>query len=370
MRVTLLVTDLECGGTPLRLARLARGLKAAGIDVQVGCLASQGPIGEQLAADGIPTFACDASSSRDLFTLRRLAQHLRCINPDLIHATLTHANVAARLVGRWLGIPVLSSTATIEVERRLHLRLERWTAGLDSGHIVNSQAVANHVATTFKIPRDRIHLVPPSIESVPERIDRAQARDRLKLPYDAFVVLWIGRFDPVKRLQIAIECVEQLTAIGCHLVLAGDGPARSEIVQRVEVSSARDNIHLLGWLTDLGPAFFAADAFIFPSVTEGMPNAVLQALAFGLPTVASNIPSLRELSGDGDRMLLVEGSSAAAYAFALQRLHDDHAFAAAMSRRAWEWAGTHLDPARTVRRTIAIYSQILERKDKLGLRSG
>ena len=359
MRVALLVTDLERGGTPLRLARLARGLEQSGVEVHVGCLAPPGPVGAELESDGIPTFACGARGARDLLALHRLVKHLRRIRPDLVHATLTHANVAARLVGDWLRVPVVTSTATIEVERRWHLMVERCTASLDRGHIVNSRTLADHVARNFTVPRKRIHVVPPSIDAVPERIERDRARAQFGLPTDAFVVLWVGRFDPVKRLDIAIRCAELLAKQCCHLLLAGDGPARDRIEMIAQRSSARQSIHLLGWQSDLAPALSAADTFLFPSLTEGMPNAVLQAMAFGLPVVGSRIPALRELAGDEERILLVAENTADDFAARLLQLYEDPEIRRELGRRAANWARTNCDLRRTVQATLAVYERVL-----------
>lgn len=360
MRVALLVTDLEQGGTPLRIAGLARGLRGFGVEVSVGCLAPPGPISEELRSDGIATFGCDARSAWDLLALSRLVKHLRRLEPDLVHATLTHANIAARLVGDWLRIPVVTSTATIEVERRWHLMVERCTATMDRGHIVNSQALAAHVAEAFRLPPNRIHLIPPSLCAAVTRIDRSVARRRLNLPEEGFVVLWAGRFDPVKRLEVAIRCAELLTEPACQLVLAGDGPARDQVENLARRSTASQRIHLLGWQEDLAPALSAADAFLFPSRTEGMPNAVLQAMAVGLAVVGSDIPAMRELRGDEGRLLLVEGHDAAEYARALQGLGQDDRSRQALGRRAADWARTHLDPEEAVRGTLAVYERVLE----------
>jgi len=253
VRVMLLVTDLQLGGTPLRIARLARGLRDAGLEVRVGCLAPAGPVSGELESVGIGTFACNARHARDLAALQRLAQHVHRVKPDLIHATLTHANVAARLVGLACRIPVLTSTATIEVERRWHLWMERLTVRLDRGHIVNSRALADHVARSFYLPARRIRVLPPSIAPVPPRMDRGQARQRLGIAEHEFVTLWIGRFDPVKRLDIAVGCAEVLNVVPSRLLLAGDGPYRPAVEQMVRLSPAARSIQLLGWQPDLGP---------------------------------------------------------------------------------------------------------------------
>ncbi len=362
MRVMLLVTDLQLGGTPLRIARLARGLRDAGLDVRVGCLAPAGPVSGELESAGVDTFVCNARHARDFAALQRLAGHVQRVRPDLIHATLTHANVAARVVGLAWRIPVLTSTATIEVERRWHLWAERLTARLDRGHIVNSRALADHVAQSFCLPARRIHIIPPSIDAMPRRIDRSEARRQLGIAEHEFVVLWIGRFDPVKRLDIAIGCAEVMNVVPSRLLLAGDGSYRPTVEQMVWLSTASRNIQLLGWQTDLGPAMSAADAFLFPSLTEGMPNAVLQAMAFGLPIVGSDIPALRELAGDEPRLLLVDSSEPKAYADALLGLRDDPERARALGARAAAWARQRLDPQKTIRVLIEVYERVLERR--------
>ena len=358
----LLVTDLERGGTPLRLARLARGLHAAGVDVHAGCLAPPGPVSAELAAAGVPTFACDATCARDCAAIKRLAGHVRSIQPDLIHAFLTHANVAARLVGAYRRVPVLTSTATIEVERRWHRWVERLTGRLDRGHIVNSAALAEHVVREFWLPRRRVHVVPPSIEAPRGRTDRIAARAALGIPQHEFVILWVGRFDPVKRLDLVFKCAEILSTIPARFLLVGDGPSRPQVEQTLRLSSAGRSVHLLGWRDDVGLMASAADVFLLPSRTEGMPNAVLEAMMCGLPVVASDIPTLRELSGDGTRMLLVQYPDARAFSEALTTLYKDAEQRQTLGRRAAAWATEHLDPQATVSAILRIYRSVLHLK--------
>jgi glycosyltransferase involved in cell wall biosynthesis len=359
VRVVLLVTDLERGGTPLRLARLARGLLGAGVEVHVGCLAPSGPVSEQLTAAGVPTFACDARSARDLSALRRLDEHIRRIHPDLIHATLTHANVAARLIGLLRRIPVIGSTATIEVERRWHRWAELLTARVDRRHIVTSVALADHVARAFLLPRRRIRIVPPALDPPAQRVDRAAARAALGVLPQEFVVLWAGRFDPVKRVDLVIRCAEIMSVVPSRFLIAGDGPDRLRVEQAVRLGSAAGRVHLLGWRDDLDPLFAAADCLLFPSRTEGMPNVVLQAMAAGLPVVASDIPALRDLSAGGRRLVLVAGDEPQPFARALLDLREHPAERTALARAAANWAAANLDPQRTLTALTRVYRQTL-----------
>lgn len=360
MRVLLLVTDLDRGGAPLRLARTARALRDAGETVVVGCLAHHGAVSDALEADGIATFACGAGGPRDLPAIGRLVAHVRRLAPDLIHATLTHANVAARLVGLWTRTPVLTSTATIEVERRWHRWAERLTARLDAGHVVNGTAVAAHVRRAFALPPGRVHVIPPAIGPL-RRVERATARAALDLAAHEFVVAWAGRFDPVKRLDQVVRTAELLGDRPTRFLLAGDGPLRADIERLAASSSAARRMRFLGWLDDLSELLAAADAFFFPSLTEGMPNAVLEAMAAGLPVVGSDIPALRELDGGAQRLVLIDSGAPRVYAQALRQLSEDPPLRAAIGARAAAFSAQHAEPRIVARRLQGLYRSVVRR---------
>ncbi|MBI5865660.1 MAG: glycosyltransferase [Planctomycetes bacterium] len=365
MRVALVVTDLQRGGAPLRLSRLARRLRDAGVNVHVGCLAAPGPLSAELERDGIPTFAAGARTVWDIGAIRRLSRAVAKIRPDLIHSTLTHANVACRWIGRRLGIPVVSSTATIEVERAWHAWAERWTATWDRGHLVNCAALADHVRSRFRVPNSRIFTIPPCVDPWPTAIPRDQARKTLGLPNDAFVTFWAGRFDPVKRVDWLVDCAAQTTSSRWVVLLAGDGAQREAIQRRIQRENLATRVRLTGWLEDLSAALSAADVFAFPSLTEGMPGAVLTAMAAGVPVAASDIPAHRELAGDAGRIHLVSGDQRA-WLSALQQLEVDAGRRATLADAARAWAAANLDPARTTAETISAYRKALRPPEPAG----
>ncbi len=292
------------------------------------------------------------------------------------------------------------STATIEVERRWHRWVERDTAWMESGHIVNSAALAEHVVRAFGVSRERVHVVPPSLGVLPILTDKVQARAALGLAADEYVVAWVGRFDPVKRLDLIVRCAEQMMNVPTRFLLVGDGPDRIRIERLLRDSPAASRVQLLGWREDVVSVLCAADAFLFPSLTEGMPNAVLEAMACGLPIVGSDIPALRELAGvseshqpsavgrqllasgpragrtespgtwpepppgherctTAERMLIVPGDRPEGYVAALLRLRDDPALARTLGEHAAAWARQHLDPQATVEAVLRAYRDVL-----------
>lgn len=358
LRIALLVTDHGRGGAPLRLLRLARGLHAAGVEVLAGCLTREGPLTAEFQRAGARTFACDACCSADWTAVFRLRRHFRRLQPDLVQATLFHANVAAQLAVRGLGIPLLTSTATIEVERRWHLWAERLFAGWDDGRIVHSAAVAEHVCAHVGGRPCAIHVIPPAITPM-EQPPRAQARQALSIPHDCFVVLWYGRLDPVKRVPIVVDCARIMAGENVAFLIAGDGPERPRIERLIHAMSLEDRVRLLGWRTDVAALLATADVLLFPSRTEGMPNTVLEAMAAGVPVVGSDIPALRELAGDEGRLTLVTEDRIPAYVAALRRIQADPDAATRQARLAAAWVARNGSIDRCVAATLDVYRRVL-----------
>ncbi len=359
MRVVLLTTDLRPGGAPLRLARLARLLAARDVTVHVGCLSTRGPVSDALEADGIATFACDARDRFDLAAIPRLGRALAAIRPDLVHATLTHANVAARATGWALRIPVIGSTATIEQERSTHRVLERNTISLDAAHLVNSRAVRDHVCEAFGAPPERVYVVPPLVRTDAAQADRNVARARLGVRSDAFVLGWMGRFDPAKRSQQVVACLAKPGCEDALALLVGDGPLRDSAIAMAEYLGVRDRATFPGWLDRPWELLAAADVLLLPSLTEGMPNAALEALSAGIPVIGSDIPALRELAEDGAPVLLAPQATAESLSRCVESLRQVPAELAARGARARRWAAARLDSGQAADATLDVYEQVL-----------
>ncbi|MCH7813976.1 MAG: glycosyltransferase family 4 protein [Planctomycetes bacterium] len=176
------------------------------------------------------------------------------------------------------------------------------------------------------------------------------------------------------RLFEASDCLDVLvraTALVCRaqpvqLVIVGDGPYREELVAAIVANDLADSVRLLGMRGDVASWLQAADAFVFPSRTEGLPNALLEAMAVGLPVVTTDVAGCRDLIEDGRTGLLVPVDDAAALAAAMLRLLDQRPFA----RRLGEAAADHV--RRRHRRKDcfeayrALYRQTLTGKDPGG----
>jgi len=360
-RVLLLVTDLQPGGTPLRIVRTARALGRLGFEPVVGCLAPPGPLTAILEQDRVATFACNARHRWDLTAVYRLAAQIRRINPDLVHSTLFHANVAARLVGRLdRPRPIVTGSATIEVERRSHRLGEMLTRSLSDWHVANSHAVAHHLCEDLGFHPSRVVVIPNAVDV--DGIQAAQPIDRSahQIPADRPLLIWAGRMDRVKRIQFLCDALDRVRESSeFSLVLAGDGAERSHWESLVRNRSWSSAARFIGWTSNLSGWLRSADALVLTSLTEGMPNVALEAMAARCCVVASDIPACRELIDPGRTGLLAAGDDPAALAAMIERVLRDKPARAAMADAAFVRICREFAAVKVVRQLSAFYGTVL-----------
>lgn len=306
LSILYVITDLLRGGVPLHLARLASEMARRGHRCCVVSLAPDGPVGELLREAGVAVHSCNAAGRLDLRVFRRLSRVVGDTQPDIVHALLFHANLAARIAAMMAGCAasqVINEIQTVEIERRWHLWVDALTHAGCRCIVGNSPSVVDHLARYACIPRDKLRLVWGGVDV--ERIRSAAPIDRASIgvPADAKLILWVGRLDPVKGLDDLIPAFNMLDrSLNARLVLAGDGAYRDHVRKLI---GGRDRIHWLGSRSDVPELLAAADLFVFPSYTEGLPNALMEAMAAGLSVVTTDVPGCRDLVTHGLTGLLV-----------------------------------------------------------------
>ena len=337
------ITDLEIGGVPLHLLRLARVMRDRGYDLVVVSLAPAGPVGRMLEEEGFAVEDCGGRFGFDVRVIFRLARILRRRRPQIVHALLFHANVAVRLAARLARFPrnrVLCEIQTVEVERRWHLLVDRLTYRGCRLTIGNSPSVVDHLAKKARIPRSRLRLVRGGIDPAPYR--RAEPVDRasLGLAEGDRPLIWVGRLDPVKGLKQLLAAVSALpSGLAVKLLLVGDGPLRATLTAHASALGVSDRVGFLGSRNDVPSLLATAEAFVFPSRTEGLPNALLEAMASGLPIVTTDVPGCRDLISDDRNGLVVPYDDVSALSDAIERVLTDTQLAYRLGNAAGVSAG-------------------------------
>ena len=213
-----------------------------------------------------------------------------------------------------------------------------------------------------EFPPDRIQTIHNGVElsRFQGRITRDAARQELALPTDKPIVGAVGRLVPVKDHACLVEAVALLGREGLQpmLVIAGDGPLRGATEERASALGIEHQVRLLGHRNDIERVLAALDVFVLPSRSEGLNNTILEAMAAGLPVLATRVGGADEMVVDGATGLLVEAGAPEKLATALRRLLSDPAMAATMGRAGRARAEMDFDLARTVLKYERLYTDL------------
>ncbi len=316
------------------IATLCRTVDPARFESSVLCLREEGPIAEELRAEQVPILAIVSDPTRaDYLASLKVARLLREVRPDVIHTHNTTALLFGVSGAKVAGVQWVVHTDHSRVyPERPHIRLaEQFMSRWVDRFVAVSDATADDIGRHIGIPRERILTVTNGIEGWRYRrpIDRAAKRSELGIPVKAFVVGVAARMVPQKGLDILLEALHQLRS-RCplvHVALAGNGVVEQELRDQAAALGLRDRVHFLGLRRDIPALLQALDAYVLPSLCEGLPMGLLEAMAAGRPIVASEVGGVgtaiqHEVSG-----LLVEGGQADQLAMAIERLVEQPQFA-------------------------------------------
>jgi starch synthase (maltosyl-transferring) len=297
--IALVITDLDVGGAERALTMLVTRLDRRRWQPSVFCLAEPGALAAEILAAGIPCECLAVNRRRPIQAVARLSRHLRAARPQLVQSFLFHANIAARLAALGAGRPwVVGGIRVAERRARWHLTLDRLTSALTTGSVCVSEGVLRFSRDIAGLHPDRLTVIPNGIDPAPFDAARPLNRDQLGIPRDAHLALYVGRLDPQKGLPDLLHAAESLVASqpSWHLVLVGDGPDRGWLQNRLAMSlQLQERVHWLGRRDDVPSLLKTADVLVLPSYWEGMPNVILEAMAAGLPVVATAVEGTEDL---------------------------------------------------------------------------
>lgn len=266
---------------------------------------------------------------------------------DVIHAhMLVPDGWAAARIGAALGVPAVATAHRADVldvparGPRSRARVAEAVSALDQVCAVSARI--GEAAAALAPPRRPVEVVPNGADTrVFAPREAAEARRRLGVPDGGPVVSYVGKLVPRKGVDTLIEAMGILHRRGGGaplLVAAGIGELREPLEARAAALGVADRVRFVGKVPhdDVGWWIAAGDVFVLPSLSEGLPTVVCEAMNCGRPVVATAVDGTPEIVRDGETGLLVPPSDAPALADALARLVDDPALAARMGARALE----------------------------------
>lgn len=155
------------------------------------------------------------------------------------------------------------------------------------------------------------------------QVNRKQKRAELGLPEDATLLLSVGELNKNKNHQVIIRAMAQIMDPKLHYAIAGMGHEENNLKQLALRMNVSDRVHFLGYRTDIAELCKTADIFCFPSIREGLGLAAVEAMAVGLPVIAADNRGTREYMQHGETGFVCRYNDAAAFAGAINKLHND-----------------------------------------------
>lgn len=342
-----MIARLNMGGPALHVAYLSAGLAERGYETTLvaGSLArgegSMAYVAEEL---GVRVVKLDALSReisplRDAASVLRLARLIREQRPQILHTHTAKAGTVGRLAALLAGDarpPIVVHTFHGHVlhgyfgplKSRAFRLLERLLARVTTRLIAVSPQVRDDLVSLGVAPAEKFTVVRLGVElgeRVRTEVAGGEARARLGIAPDRFVVGWVGRMTGVKRTDDVLESLARLRERGVDAVLlmVGDGPDRDAVERRASLLGIVRHCYFLGYQEDVSGWYQAFDAMILPSANEGTPVVVIEALAAGCPVVATSVGGVPDVVQEGVDGFLVPAGDVEQLAERLARLAGD-----------------------------------------------
>ncbi len=376
LKILQVTPDLRLGGLQRVVIDLACGLNALGHETHVCSLRGEGPLLAELQSQGITVHSMPwPSSGADRRMFLKVMRLLREEAFDVVHTHNTQAFLDAGLAAFLTGLGGRGATrihtdhARPFPDSRKYMVAERLMSYAYDKVVGVSAHTTYQLRTWEKIPEHKLLTIPNGIDGAYYRnkalsVDKQALRHRYGLAgFDIVAGLGV-RLEEQKGLRVLIEALPSVLAEnpGFGLVVAGSGSQRGMLENLARRLSVSDQVRFLGPFSELGEFYPLLDIFVLPSLWEGLPLCLLEAMSLGLPIIATRVGGIPSLLDDGRDALLVPPSEPKALSDALLRLMRQPAFAAELGQRVRQSFDRSYDRPVMVRRYLEVYQSGRQRK--------
>ena len=333
--IAFCITELNRGGAEKAFTELVLGLDRQSWEARVYCLGPRGHFAEILEAKGIPVTCFGGRGIASVpSVLWRLTRALRQFRPALLQTFLFHGNLIGRIAGRMAGVPnIVSGIRVAEHQSRWHGRLDRWTNFLVKHNVCVSQGVADFSIPQTGLQSSKVSVIPNGVDD--KLYADAVPADVTQLGLNPLfpVVITVGRLSEQKGIRYLLLAAAEVLRErpNCQFLFVGDGPERASLEALASSLAIGSSVRFVGHRADVPSLLKASGLFVLPSLWEGMPNALLEAMAAGLPVVATAVEGSREIIRNEESGLLVPPENPDALANAILRVLNDPLFSSRLA---------------------------------------
>lgn len=298
MKILVPFSSAELGGSQRSFLRMACLLKNSRFQFHVWIF-DQGPFASELQKLNIPVEILPPFWIRIPVFYFRLRSELLKNKPDLIYL---HSGRLIALLARIMGIPCIER---INLSRKSETRgwcryqyFDRFFTNLNQGVVAVSEAIKNELLERG-IASDKIHVIKNSIPipTFSGQTEKKQFKARWGIPPESLLIINVGRLVPLKVqsdfIQIAETCLKKNSRL--HFLIAGEGPLRDSLQKQIRDCGLARHIQILSFQHEISPLYQAADILLHTSEREALSNVILEAMAHGLPVVATDVGGTKEI---------------------------------------------------------------------------
>jgi sugar transferase (PEP-CTERM/EpsH1 system associated) len=360
IRVVHLVRQLDLGGLEVVVWNLVRCMDRERFEPRVICLGERGAIADRFDTIGVPVEALAARGRTE--AILRLARRLWRLRPDVLHThnpTPHLVGAVARRLAR-VGVLVHTKHGRNYPEVRRAVLANRWASLNTDAVIPVSEDAADVARRVERVPARKVQVIRNGID-----LTGFPAANRKALEGDGRAIS-VGRLHAVKDQATLLRATRRIVDVRpeFRLALVGDGLERQGLEQLRRELALEESVRLAGERNDVGERLSQSDLFMLSSLSEGVSLTLLEAMAAGLPVIATDVGGNREVVAHGETGFLVPPGSPEAIASAALSLIDDPARALAMGRAGRKRIEQIFDLGIVVRRYEALYLELLGRPAK------
>lgn len=309
---------------------------------EVATLHGRGIYWDRLREAGIAVHSLSPHKFLPLY-LATLPALLMAKRPHILHCHLIPSNILAKPLGAMLGVPlILNHDHTNDphrIDNKALLALDKTSNRLAHHILAVAGACRDFLIEHEAIPPEKITLVPNAIDLRRFSLGtvcRRESRAALGLPQDVPVIAGVGRLNPQKNFSLFLDIAAALAPKfpEARFLLAGEGPEGSMLREKAKALGIAERVVFAGYVADTRSVYVAADVLLMPSRFEGLPMTLLEAMAMGLPVVASKLDGIAEVVCDGKEGFLVGSGDAAGFADRAGRVLESEAVASGIAAEA------------------------------------
>jgi glycosyltransferase involved in cell wall biosynthesis len=367
MRIAFVADQLDNGGAEQQLVTLCHGLKARGHDVGVISVYNRLALRSELDSVQVPIAVAAKHGKFDLTAVWRIRTRIARLAPDLVHAYLPAASFLTPLT-TWIGVraPVLQSERGINDWRSaLRLRCDNIVRRSVTHITCNADAIKQHLIAVEGVAADKISVIYNGLRD--QRRQRptadaiAAAQRSIRAPADAVTVVCVANFSAVKQHHVLVDAFARARTRmpNLFLLLVGQGELEADVRRQIGQARLQDSVRIITDCTNPAPLLCASHIAILTSQLEGCSNAILEAMAMGLPVVASDTGGNPELVENGEGGYICEVGNRSAFADAMLKLASAHDVASAMGDFNRRRIRDQFTDDVMIARTLSLYERIL-----------